>query len=110
MKDRGYDSGSVSHGPGIRSFLDVFTLVAIGLLATAIVTLGLRWPFANISTGELRCERGGAIVVRVVGKDYAVNGMASSRYPPIQQIWNNDNYPDTNVDRLIARGLTLCDW
>jgi hypothetical protein len=31
-------------------------------------------------------------------------------YPPIQQIWNNDTYPGTNIDRLIARGLTLCDW
>ena len=50
------------------------------------------------------------MVVRVAGKDYAVNGMASSRYPPIQQVWNSNTYPDTNIDRLIARGLTLCDW
>jgi hypothetical protein len=63
-----------------------------------------------MAVGELRCEDGGAVVVRVLGKDYAANGIASSHYPPLQQIWNNDTYPDTNIDRLIARGLTLCDW
>jgi hypothetical protein len=94
----------------MRLLLNAVTLVAIGLLAAAIATLSLQWPFADMAAGELRCESGGAVVVRVVGKDYAVNGMASSRYPPIQQIWNNDLYADTNIDRLITRGLTLCDW
>jgi hypothetical protein len=56
------------------------------LIVKAIVTLGLRWPFANMAEGELRCESGGAVVVRIAGKDYAVNGMASARYPPTQSI------------------------
>jgi hypothetical protein len=94
----------------MRVLLDAVTLLAIGLLLAAIVTLGLRWPFANMAEGELRCESGGAVVVRIAGKDYAVNGMASERYPPIQSIWNNDNYPGTNIDRIVVRGLTLCDW
>ena len=94
----------------MRVLLDAVTLLAIGLLLAAIVTLGLRWPFANMAEGELRCESGGAVVVRIAGKDYAVNGMASARYPPIQSIWNNDNYPGTNIDRIVVRGLTLCDW
>jgi len=81
----------------MRVLLDAVTLLAIGLLLAAIVTLGLRWPFANMAEGELRCESGGAVVVRIAGKDYAVNGMASERYPPIQSIWNNDNYPGTNI-------------
>ena len=94
----------------MRILLNTAALFAIGLLLAAIAILAVRWPFANMAAGELRCDDGGAVVVRVAGKDYAVNGMASSRYPPIQQIWNNDTYPDTNIDRLIARGLTLCDW
>ena len=94
----------------MRVFLDTVAFVALGLLIAAITMLAVRWPFANTAAGELRCDDGGAVVVRVAGKDYAVNGMASSRYPPIQQIWNNDTYPDTNIDRLIARGLILCDW
>lgn len=94
----------------MRILLNTVTLLAIGLLIAAVAVLAVRWPFANMAVGELRCYDDGAVVVRVAGKDYAVNGMASSRYPPIQQIWNNDTYPDTNIDRLIARGMTLCDW
>ena len=46
-------------------------------------TLALCWPFANMAEGELRCESGGAVVVKIAGEDYAVNGMASRLYPPI---------------------------
>lgn len=94
----------------MRILLNTITLLAMGSLIAAITVLAVRWPFANFAAGELRCDDSGAVVVRVAGKDYAVNGMATSRYPPIQQIWNKDTYPDTNIDRLIARGLTLCDW
>ena len=94
----------------MRILLNTAALFVIGLLIAAIVMLAVRWPFANMAAGELRCDGGGAVVVRVAGKDYAVNGIASSRYPPIQQVWNSNTYPDTNIDRLIARGLTLCDW
>jgi hypothetical protein len=101
---------TVSRGRWMRLLLNAVTLLAIGLLAAAIATLSLQWPFADMAAGELRCENGGAVVVSVGGKDYAVNGMASSRYPPIQRIWNHDFYAGTNIDRLIIRGLTLCDW
>ena len=94
----------------MRILLNTAALFAIGLLLAAIAILAVRWPFANMAAGELRCDDGGAVVARVAGKDYAVNGMASSLYPPIQQVWNSNTYPDTNIDRLIARGLTLCDW
>jgi hypothetical protein len=94
----------------IKVLLDVVALFAIGLLFAGIATMGVRWPFANMAEGELRCESGGAVVVKIAGKDYAVNGMASTRYPPIQQIWNDANYPGTRIDRIITRGLTLCDW
>jgi hypothetical protein len=94
----------------MRVLLDAVTLLAIGLLMAGLAALSLQWPFTNRGVGELRCETGGVVVVRVAGRDYAVNGMASSRYPPIQQVWNNDTHPGTNIDRLIARGLTLCDW
>jgi hypothetical protein len=94
----------------MKALLDTVTLLAIGLLLAAVAMLAMRWPFANMAEGELRCESGGAVIVRVAGKDYAANGLASARYPPIQQIWNNDTYPNADIGRLIARGLTLCDW
>jgi hypothetical protein len=94
----------------MKVLLDAVTLFTIGLLLAAIATLVLRWPFANMAEGELRCEGGGAVVVKIAGNDYAVNGMASQRYPPAQGVWNKENFPDANFDRIIARGLTLCDW
>jgi hypothetical protein len=94
----------------MRALLNAITLLVVGLLIAAIATLSLRWPFSSAGVGELRCEGGGAVVIKILGKDYAVNGMASSRYPPVQLIWNNQTYPDTDFDRLVARGLTLCDW
>ena len=67
----------VSRGRRMRVFLDTVAFVALGLLIAAITMLAVRWPFANTAAGELRCDDGGAVVVRVAGKDYAVNGMAS---------------------------------
>jgi hypothetical protein len=52
----------------------------------------------------------GAVVINVDGKDYAVNGMASSHYPPIERIWNSATHPEAKIDRILSRGLTLCDW
>jgi hypothetical protein len=94
----------------MRALLNAVTLCVVGWLIIAVATLSLRWPFSSVGVGELRCEGSGAVVIKILGKDYAVNGMASSRYPPVQQIWNNQTYPDTDIDRLVARGLTLCDW
>jgi hypothetical protein len=50
------------------------------------------------------------VIIKIAGDDYAVNGMAARRYPPVQRIWNKDTHPQADIDRLIVRGLTLCDW
>jgi hypothetical protein len=60
--------------------------------------------------GQLRCEGAGAVVINIDGADYAVNGMASRRYPPIQRIWNSASHPEADIDHIIVQGLTLCDW
>jgi hypothetical protein len=60
--------------------------------------------------GELRCEGNGAIVIKVGGRDYAVNGMAGSHYPPLQSVWNEGSQPGIDIDRLIVQGITLCNW
>ena len=65
---------------------------------------------AHGAIGELRCEGRGAIVINIDGKDYAVNGMAGSRYPPIQSVWTKDAHPEIDIDRLIVQGITLCAW
>jgi hypothetical protein len=67
---------------------------------------GKRWPFAT-AQGSLRCEGAGAIILTVRGKDYAVNGMAGNRYPPIQAVTIN---PNSDIGPIISRGLTLCQW
>ena len=69
---------------------------------------GDRWPFA-IQQGRLRCEGAGAIILTVRGTDYAVNGMASTRYASMQPVWKSTNDP-ADVGRIISRGLTLCKW
>jgi hypothetical protein len=61
----------------MKILLDAVTLFTLGSLLIVIATPTLRWPFANMSEGELRCESGGAVVVKIAGKGYAVNGMAS---------------------------------
>jgi hypothetical protein len=66
---------------------------------------GDRWPFRT-AEGWLRCEGAGAIILNVRGKDYAVNGMAGSRYAPMQAVWD----PSIDVGPIISRGLTLCQW
>jgi hypothetical protein len=94
----------------MRLIINAITLLVIGLVCGSIAVLALNWPFFNLAQGELRCEGDGAVVIKVAGEDYAVNGLAAARYPPIQRIWNRGTYPETNIDRIIVRGLTLCDW
>jgi hypothetical protein len=103
------DTGSL-RGAGMRLLIEVIALLVIGaiVVSIAIVILG-RNPL-QLAQGELRCEGGGAIIINVGGKDYAVNGMAGPRYPPIQSLWSKSSYPETDIDRLIVRGLTLCEW
>jgi hypothetical protein len=65
-------------------------------------------PSIHHALGELRWERGA--IITIDGTDYAVNGMAGSRYPPIQRVWSEDSHPEIDIDRLIVQGITLCDW
>jgi hypothetical protein len=94
----------------MKLLIEVIAFLVIGaiVVSIAIVVLG-RNPL-KLAQGELRCEGDGAIIINIGGKDFAVNGMASPRYPPIQILWNKTTYPETDIDRLIIRGLTLCEW
>ena len=66
----------------------------------------MRWPFV-VAQGRLRCEGAGAVILTVRGTDYAVNGMASNRYRPIQAVMTDPNF---DIGPIISRGLTLCKW
>jgi hypothetical protein len=70
---------------------------------------GDHWPFA-IRQGRLRCEGAGAVILAAQGKDYAVNGMAGTRYAAIQPIRKNTSDPKIDIGPIISRGLTLCKW
>jgi hypothetical protein len=94
----------------MRLIINAIALFAISVIITTFVLYLLGSPTLHLAEGQLRCEGAGAVVIRVSGKDYAVNGMASRNYPMIQTIWNETTGPKVNVDRLIAQGLTLCDW
>ena len=94
----------------MKVLVDGLALLMIAALFVSVAALIAVWPFADMAQGELRCEGKGAVVIRVAGEDYAVNGMASSRYPPIQRVWNRDTQPDADLDSFIVRGLTLCSW
>jgi len=82
--------------------LIVGTIALVGVLGAAVAAFAL--PPIDVVEGEIRCESPGAVVVNVAGEDYAVNAIARWRYPPIELIWK-----DADIDRLISRGLTLCD-
>jgi len=86
----------------------LFLVVSVVLLILGV--LGWYSGYAKEAQGELRCEGAGAVVINVGGKDYAVNGMASARYPPIERIWNSSTHPEAHIDRILIRGLTLCAW
>lgn len=70
---------------------------------------GAQWPF-KMTRGWLRCEGAGAIILNAQGKDYAVNGLASSRYAPIQAVRKSNQVDDIDAGPIISRGLTLCHW
>ena len=53
--------------------------------------------------GELRCEGAGGVIINVDGKDYAVNGMAGPRYPPIESIWNSAVDREVDIERILWR-------
>ena len=86
------------------------TLLLVGVFVGSLAAVAVTWPFHDLAQGELRCEGQGAVVIKVAGKDYAVNGLAAARYQPIQRIWNSTTYPEADIERIIVRGLTLCRW
>jgi hypothetical protein len=95
------------------------TIVALTLGAMLLAFTGLppmpadrssASTIPQLARGELRCEGNGAVVINVEGRDYAVNGMAGSHYPPVQTVWNAASHPEIDIDRLIVQGITLCDW
>jgi hypothetical protein len=109
----------------MRLFGEVVAALTIGAMLLALIGFGSNSSdssAASTSTasasanananalGELRCEGNGAIVIKVGGRDYAVNGMAGSRYPPLQSVWNEGSQPGIDIDRLIVQGITLCNW
>jgi hypothetical protein len=94
----------------VRSNPSAIALLMLALTTSSTAALLLKGGSpSDMVQGEVRCEGAGAIVINIDGADYAVNGMASRRYPPIQRVWNSA-YPESDIDRIIVRGLTLCDW
>ena len=73
---------------------------------------GDSWPL-TVDSGTLRCEPPSAVVFKVDGTDYGVNGMAKTNgYADIAPIWAADpsgNAPKKNIAALIQRGLELCN-
>ena len=69
----------------MRSLLVIIGLVILGILGLSSYGAGSQ----KMTEGELRCEGHGAVIINVDGKDYAVNGLAGSRYPPIESIWTS---------------------
>jgi hypothetical protein len=94
----------------MKYVVEALALIILGTIAATVVVLMFGRPSPKLADGELRCEGAGAVIINVGGKDYAVNTLAGWQYPPIQLIWNKDTFPETNTDRLIVKGLTLCDW
>jgi hypothetical protein len=106
----------------VRSISVAIALLMLGLTISSIAALFLKSESPSkalflksgsptkMAQGKVRCEGAGAVVINIDGADYAVNGMASRRYPPIQRVWNSATHPESDIDRIIVRGLTLCDW
>jgi hypothetical protein len=92
----------------MRLFVAAIALLVLGAMFGSIAAWVLGWSF-KLAQGELRCEGVGAVVVNIAGEDYAVNAIAGWQYPPVQLVWNKATYPEANIDRILVRGLTLCD-
>ena len=80
----------------MKLIIEVLALLVISAIVIfiAIVVLG-RNP-VKLAQGELRCQGGGAIIINIEGKDYAVNGMASVVMPAMAEI------------RMVR--LNMCVW
>ena len=94
----------------MRSIPAAIALLMLALTISSALALFNGKSSIQMARGEVRCEGAGAVVVNIDGVDYAANGMASRRYPPIHRVWNASTHPESNLDRVIIAGLTLCDW
>ena len=94
----------------MRSIPAAIALLMLALTISSVLALFKGSPSTRTAQGAVRCEGAGAVVVNIDGVDYAANGMASRRYPPVQRVWNTATYPESDLDRVIVAGLTLCDW
>jgi hypothetical protein len=95
-------------GAGMRLIIAVVALIVLGSIVSAIAVL-VGGSSVKIG-GELRCEGVGAVIINIAGEDYAVDPIAGWQYPPVQRVWNDAAYPEVDIDRILARGLTLCDY
>jgi hypothetical protein len=94
----------------VRSIPAAIALLILVLTISSVLALFKGSSSTQMARGEVRCEGAGAVVVNIEGVDYAANGMASRLYPPVQRVWNAATYPESDLDRIIITGLTLCDW
>jgi len=95
----------------VRSIPVAIALLMLILTTSSTVALFVKTSSASkMAQGEVRCEGAGAVVINIAGDDYAVNGMARRHYPPIQRVWNAATHPESDIDRIIVSGLTLCNW
>lgn len=80
---------------------------------------GERWPFLNISSGELACVEGKyAVLIANDGKTYAINMEANSavrggsrQWIGLDEIWREDpNFPGAKIDitPILIRAEALC--
>ena len=95
----------------MRLIINAITLLVIGLIIGSIAAVALSWPFFNLAQGELRCESHGAVVIRVAGQDYAVNGLAGVHViHPYSAFGAAPLIQKLTSKALSSEGLTLCDW
>ena len=61
----------------MKLLIEVIALLVISAIVMSIAIVALGRNPVTLAQGELRCQGGGAIIINIDGKDYAVNGMAS---------------------------------
>ena len=109
------DSGALKgllngSGQEMKLILEPIALLVICAIVASIASLSLDEILSNWRKANFAAKTAALSSSMLTEMDYAVNGMARTRFPPIQEIWNKSTFPETDTDRLIVRGLTLCDW
>jgi hypothetical protein len=80
----------------MRLIVAAVALLVLGLIISSMAALILKGGAFKMAQGEARCE-GLAPLSSIL------------LHPPVQRVWNKATYPETDIDSLIVRGLTLCD-